>query len=333
MADILNWGLLSTAGINQAVINPIKLSPRSRLVAVASRDGDRARAYALDHGIPIAHTGYDALLEDPNVDVIYNPLPNLMHAEWTIKAADAGKHVLCEKPLVTTLADFDAVAAAAARNNVTVFEAFMYLHHPQTLKLRDLVQSGALGKLQMINSWFHFYLPPAKSDNIRLNKELHGGGFWDVGVYPNSLAVMINGGEAPVEAFATQQIGETGVDVLLNAHLRFADGTVAQISSGLRQHRSAATFVVGDAGAATLATPWKPDLDGPNGIAITYRDREDEVLKNESVDPYICEIRAMEACVLDGAAPVVPLELSRNFLRSALAIYESARVGRVVEVE
>ena len=330
MDEILKWGLLSTAGINRAVINPIKLSPRSQLVAVASRDGDRARAYALEHGIPTAHAGYEALLDDPNVDVIYNPLPNLMHAEWTIKAADAGKHVLCEKPLVTTLEDFDAVSAAAKRNAVTIFEAFMYLHHPQTLLLRDLVRSGALGKLQMINSWFHFYLPPENSDNIRLNAALHGGGFWDVGVYPNSLSVMINGGEAPLEVYATQQIGESGVDVLLNGHLRFKDDVIAQISCGLRQPRKAATYVVGDAGTATIQTPWKPDLDGPGGIAVSYRGKEDELLEPEPVDPYICEVRAMEACVLDGAEPVVPLDLSRNFLRSALALYASARSGQPV---
>ena len=136
MANKIRWGLLSTANINKALIDPIRQAKRSELVAVASRDAAKAQTYAQEHGIPKAYGSYEALLADPDIDVIYNPLPNTMHSEWTIKAADAGKHVLCEKPLVTTLAEFDQVAAAAQRNQVTVFEAFMYLHHPQTRKCR-----------------------------------------------------------------------------------------------------------------------------------------------------------------------------------------------------
>ena len=143
MAKKVRWGLLSTANINKALIAPLQRAERSELVAVASRDSAKASAYAKEYGIPQAYGSYEALLADPEIDAIYNPLPNLLHREWTVKAADAGKHVLCEKPLVTTLADFDEVSAAAARNKVTIFEAFMYLHHPQTLTVLDLVRAGA----------------------------------------------------------------------------------------------------------------------------------------------------------------------------------------------
>ncbi len=125
MSKKIRWGLLSTANINKALLGPLRQSPRSELVAVASRDQAKAAAYAREHNIPTAHGSYEALLADPQVDVIYNPLPNTLHCEWTVKAADAGKHVLCEKPLVITLAELDQVAAAAARNGVTIFEAFM----------------------------------------------------------------------------------------------------------------------------------------------------------------------------------------------------------------
>jgi len=121
MAKKVRWGLLSTANINKALIGPLQQAERSELVAVASRDSAKASAYAKAHGIPKAHGSYEALLADPEIDAIYNPLPNLLHREWTVKAADAGKHVLCEKPLVTTLSDFDQVSAAANRNKVTIF--------------------------------------------------------------------------------------------------------------------------------------------------------------------------------------------------------------------
>lgn len=330
MANKIRWGLLSTAGINRALIEPIRTAERSELVAVASRDPEKAAAYAADWGIPRSHGSYEALLADPDVDVIYNPLPNLLHAEWTVRAAEAGKHVLCEKPVVTTMDDFARIEAAATANNVTVFEAFMYLHHPQTRKVIDLVQNGSIGEPHMVTSWFHFYLPPENSSNIRLNADLHGGGFWDVGVYPNSAAVTLLGGKAPVDVWATQQVGESGVDVLMNAHLRFESGAVAQISSGLRQPGRGGLHVVGDGGEIYVKVPWKPDLEGPNGIELHSRTGKDEFIEHEPVDPYLCEVQAMEACLLDGADPVVPLSLSREFLTSVLAVYASARTGKVV---
>jgi len=159
MSNKIRWGIISTAGINDAVLDPIRWAKRSELAAVASRDLDKAKAYATEKGIPKAHGSYEALLADPDIDAVYNSLPNNLHAEWTIKAAEAGKHVLCEKPVVSTLAELDQVEAAAKTNHVTVFEAFMYLHHPQTLKVNEMIQSGKLGNLQLIVSWFNFYLP------------------------------------------------------------------------------------------------------------------------------------------------------------------------------
>lgn len=336
MSDRIRWGLLSTANINKALIAPLRLATRSELVAVASRDAAKAAAYASEWGIPKAHDSYEALLADPEIDVIYNPLPNTLHAEWTIKAADAGKHVLCEKPLVTTLADFDQVRAAAARNGVAIFEAFMYLHHPQTRRVLELVHEGKLGQVQQINSWFHFYLPPENAANIRLNADLHGGSLWDVGVYPNSAALTIaaaaGAGNLPQRVFASQIIGESGVDVAMRAQLQFANGLVAQISSGFRTPFREATHIVGDAGAFQVAEPWKPGLKGSESqVIFTSSSGHTETLVFPAVDPYLCEIEAMEAIILEGAAPVVPLELSHNFLRSALAIYTAARSADVVQ--
>ena len=136
MTDKIRWGILSTANINDALIDPIRWAGRSELVTVASRNQAKAEAYAQEKGIPKAYGSYEALLADPDIDAVYISLPNTLHCEWTVKAAAAGKHVLCEKPITPTLAELDEVEAAAKANNVTVFEAFMYLHHPQTQKSR-----------------------------------------------------------------------------------------------------------------------------------------------------------------------------------------------------
>jgi xylose dehydrogenase (NAD/NADP) len=335
MPKKLRWGLLSTANINKALLGPLRQSPRSELVAVASRDQAKAEAYAQEHNIPTAHGSYEALLADPEVDVIYNPLPNTLHCEWTVKAADAGKHVLCEKPLVITLAELDQVTAAATRNGVTVFEAFMYLHHPQTRTVLDWVAGGKLGTVQQINSWFHFYLPPERSENIRLNATLSGGSLWDVGVYPTSatlsVAAAAGAGNLPQQVWASQIVGESGVDVAMRAQLQFANQVVAQISSGFRTPFREALHIVGDQGSLHVVEPWKPGLQGHESVVhFTSNTGQQESIVTPAIDPYLCEVQAMEACVLDGAAPVISLEQSRYFLQTVLALYESARSGQSV---
>ena len=299
-------------------------------MAIGSRDLAKAQAYAKQHGIPKAYGSYEALLADPEIDVIYNSLPNGLHCEWTVKAAQAGKHVLCEKPITVTLEELDQIEAAAEANQVTVFEAFMYLHHPQTQMVQKMIATGKLGELQLINSWFNFYLPPENSSNIRLNPALAGGSLWDVGVYPNSLSIVMAQAGAPVEVWANQMIGETGVEVGMRAQLTFANGVVAQISSGFRTPYRGEAYLVGDKGIIHLPTPWKPHLDGEGIIHFTPRDGEQETINVTPINPYLCEIQAMEACILDGAEPIVPLSLSRTFLQSVLAIYDSARSGQVV---
>ena len=332
MSDKIRWGILSTANINDALIDPIRWASRSELAAVASRSQAKAEAYAKEKGIPKAHGSYEALLADPGIDAIYISLPNTLHCEWTVKAAEAGKHVLCEKPITPTLAELDEVEAAAKANNVTIFEAFMYLHHPQTLKVKEMIQSGQLGDLQLINSWFAYYLPPEDSDNIRLAPDLAGGSLWDVGVYPNSLAIVMAQAGAPVEVWASQIKGETGIDVSMVAQLKFANGVVAQISSGFRSPFREGAQIVGSDGRLRINEPWKPHQSG-RGSRIAFDSRADveETIEFPHSDPYQHEVEAMEACVLDGAEPVVPLSLSRDFLRSVLAIYKSADTGQPVK--
>ena len=333
MSRVVRWALLSTANINKALIGPLRRAERSELVAVASRDRERAAAYASQHAIPKIYGSYAALLADPEIDAIYLSLPNGLHAEWAVAALCAGKHVLCEKPLVVSMAEFEQVEAAARSSGATIFEAFMYLHHPQTRRALELVRGGQLGRLQLVNSWFNFHLPPERAANVRLQAGLTGGSAWDVGVYPNSLSITLIGEGAPVEVWAQQTVGESGVDVAMVAQLRFAGGAVAQISSGFRTPFREGVYLTGERGLLQIPHPWKPGLGGQESVmTLTDLDNRSESIVTPPVDPYLCEIQAMEACVLDGAAPLVSLQDSRAFLRSMLAIYASARTGQPVRV-
>lgn len=313
-------------------------APRSELVAVASRDAARGRDFAQREGIPVAHGSYDDLLADDNIDVVYVPLPNTLHSEWAVKAAQAGKHVLVEKPIVTRMDDLDAIEAAARENNVTIFEAFMSLHAPQNRQMIEMVRSGRIGELKLINSWFCYFLPPEDSTNIRLNPHLAGGSFWDVGVYPGSLVLSLAGGRSPERVWATQDVGESGVDVGLAAQMQFANGAVAQIYSGFRSPFVEGVQIIGSDGVIRVSKAWIPGMNtrsehGPNTtIEFSDRDGKTETITVPASNPWQAEVEAMEACVLDGAEPVVPLSQSREFLRTALALHESARTGKAVEL-
>lgn len=334
MSEQIRWGILSTAQINDALIGPIRQVERSELVAVASRSREKAEAYARERGIPKAYGSYETLLADPTVDVIYNSLPNTLHCEWTVRAAESGKHVLCEKPIVTTMAELDQIEAAARANQVTIFEAFMYLHHPQTHIVRELVQAGQLGQLQLISSWYAYYFPPEDQANIRLNPKLAGGALWDVGVYPTSLAIVLAQAGPPVEVWATQYKGDYDVDISMTAQLSFANGVEAQIASSFRSPFPEGAQITGSEGMIQIDEAWKPGLGGKRETQFTLirKGKDKETITIPAIDPYFCEVRAMEACLLDGAEPVVSLSLSRDFLHTVLALYESANSGQPVRL-
>lgn len=333
MADKINWGLLSTAGINRALIPPIRASERSELLGVASRDLAKAKSYAAEREIPKAYGSYEEMLADPDIDAVYISLPNSMHCEWTVKAAEAGKHVLCEKPIAVSLAELDQMEAAGRANNVTIFEAFMYLHHPQTQTALQMVRDGKLGEDLHVTTWFQFYLPPENSQNIRLLPELTGGCLWDVGVYPNSMSITMVDQGVPESVWAQQVVGETGVDVGMRAQMMWPSSAIAQTSASFRTPYREGTHIVGNRGSLQILESWKPGIEGQDSVMIfTDLNRQQEEIVTPAVDPYLCEVQAMEACVIDGAAPVVTFEHSRNFLRNVLTLYRSAASGKVERV-
>ncbi len=319
----LRWGILSTARINRSLIPPMRASPRSELSAVASRSPEVAEAYAKEWGITRALGSYEALVADPGIDVVYNPLPNSLHAEWTIRAVEAGKHVLCEKPLALTAEDVDAVAAAASKAGVVVAEAFMYRHHPQTRKVEELVKGGAIGTLRLVRGCFTFNL--TRERDVRLDPALGGGSIWDVGCYPISFARLLAGAES-LEVVGWQQLGPTGVDEGFTGQLRFPDGVHAQLDSGFRAPLRTLVEVVGSEGTITVSQAFKPEARQPIVLA-----RGDGVERIEAAgDLYLGEVEDMADAVLLGKPPRVSLADSRGNVATIVALLRSAREGRPV---
>ncbi|CAG0931981.1 D-xylose 1-dehydrogenase (NADP+) [Thermoflexales bacterium] len=322
----IRWGLLSTARINRAVMPPIRGSERSELHAVASRDIVKAKEYAKEWHIPHACGTYEELLAREDIDAIYNPLPNHLHAEWSIRAAEAGKHVLCEKPLALSVAEVDQMRAAAKKHNVVITEAFMYKHHPQTLKVLELIAQEAIGELLLIKGAFTFYLD--RPDDVRWVPEWGGGSIWDVGCYPISFARLVANAE-PVEVFGWQATGSTGIDVVFSGQLRFAGGLLAQFDCGFRAPYRTALEIVGTTGSIELASPFKPE--GGEWIKIKRGDRA-ELIESPRGSLYQGEIEDMERAILDGQAPRISLENSRANVGTIVALLESARSGQAVRL-
>jgi len=267
------------------------------------------------------------LLADPDVDVIYNPLPNSLHAEWTIKAAEAGKHVLCEKPLANTVEEVDAMTEAAEKAGIVLMEAFMYRHHPQTIRVKELVESGAIGKLQLIRGSFTFSI--SDEGDVRLNASLGGGSIWDVGCYPISYARLIAGVE-PIEVFGWQTKGQrSGVDETFIGEMRFPNNVYAQFDSGFRTPQRTHIELVGDKGSITLKKPFTPWL---NEEIILINDNEKKIITVPGQDLYLGEVENMADAILDGVPPRMSLADSRNNVATIWALLQSARTGKPVSL-
>ena len=325
MIASLRWGLLGTARINRAVIPPLRASARNTLTAVASRDLAHGRSYAAEWGIPRTFGSYEAMLADPDIDVVYISLPNSLHAEWTIKAAQAGKHILCEKPLAISVEEVDAVTNAAAAAGVVVAEAFMYRHHPQTLKVKELVDGGAIGRLLLIRGGFTFNL--TNPSNIRFAAELGGGSIWDVGCYPISYARTV-AGAPPLEVFGWQETGESGVDVVFAGQMRFPGGVLGQFDSGFRAPERMLMEFVGSEGMISLTNAFKPGVDAQ--FTLLHGDGTTEIISVPGQELYIGEVEDMADAILLGKPTRVSLADSRVNVATILALLRSAQVGKPV---
>ena len=327
----LRWGILSTASIaTEKVIPGIRRAARCEVVAIGSRDVARAEAVAGRHGIPRVHGSYEALLADPDVDAVYVPLPNHLHAEWTIAAARAGKHVLCEKPLATTAAEAERMIEACRAGGVTLMEAFMYRLHPSWVAVRELVASGRIGRLTAVSSWFSYYNDdPANIRNIRA---YGGGALFDIGCYSVNLSRMLFGSEPERVEASIVRDPASGVDVLTSGLLAFAAG-VATFTCTTRAEPDQQVHVYGTEGRISIGIPFNIPPDRPTQVYVTAGGDPPvapatETLTFEPADPYAVEAERFAAAVLDGKPVPTPPEDAVANLRVIERLFEAAESGQ-----
>jgi predicted dehydrogenase len=295
----MRWGVISTGWVARTFINALRESEAARVVAIASRDGNRAAALATELGVPRAYGAYAELLADPEVEAVYIGLPNSMHAEWTIACTRAGKHVLCEKPLATSRAEAEMMFEAAREAGVWLMEAFMYRFHPQTLKVQELIAEGAIGDVRLIRSTFSFTV--TDPNNVRLSAVLAGGALMDVGCYPVNFARMI-AGSAPEHVAAAARWTPAGVDETLAGTLEYPGGAIAQITCSLSASRVHSAEVIGSTGSIELDEAFTTPFDRPTRIRLRRGARgvDAEEIEIAPVNHYRLEAEAFERLVQAG---------------------------------
>ena len=312
------WGILSTARINRLVLAGARQSDGVDVVAVGSRDRARAEAFAREHGIDRAHGSYEELLADPEVDAVYISLPNSLHVEWTLRAIEAGKHVLCEKPFDRRPEEVQRAFDAAERAGLVLMEAFMWRHHPQTRALEDVVRSGRLGEPRIVLSRFSFPLDDLA--NVRMRRELDGGALMDVGCYCVSASRLIAG--EPELAFGRQVVGPSGVDVRFLGTLHFAGDVLAHFECGFDVPSSSRLEVVGSQGTALVPDPWM--------CRDPHVQVGDERIDVDDIDRYRLELENMSDAILGEAEPLLGRADAVGQARTIDALYRSAATGAAV---
>ena len=310
-AGAVRWGVLSTARINAKVLAGARLAPNVDVIAVGSRDGARGSAFAAEHGIERVHGSYEELLADPEVEAVYIPLPNKLHVPWSIKALEAGKHVLCEKPLTRRASDAEAAFDAAERAGRLLMEGFMWRYHPQTEALTRL--AGGIGPLRLVRAAFGFPLPPDLT-NVRLQAELDGGALMDVGCYCVSALRLLGGEPEHVSAVAVR--GGDGVDGRMAAVLRLSGGALGSLDCGFDVPARGVIEVVGEGGTLVAEDPWHgrtPRLT-----------RDGEEIPVEAADPYALELEDFSAAIREGRAPRLGREDAIGQARALQSLYAAA---------
>jgi D-xylose 1-dehydrogenase (NADP+, D-xylono-1,5-lactone-forming) len=320
------FGFLSTARINDHLLAGARASDLVEVLSVASRDQARAEAYALEHGIERAYGGYDALLADADVEAVYVSLPNSLHVDWSIRALEAGKHVLCEKPLTRRPDEAERAFDAAARAGRLLMEAFMYRHHPQTMRVRELVDEGAIGELRAMRAAFSFdLLAERDEEDVRLNAELEGGSLMDVGCYSVSGARLLAGEPERVSGEAVP--APSGVDMAFYGTLRFPGDVVAQFHSSLALPFKQELEVLGTEGSLLVEAPWRVDLGGD---VFLRRVSGEERIEVEEADAYRLELENLAAAIRGDAQLLLGRDDAVGQAAALAALYRSAEAGEAV---
>jgi predicted dehydrogenase len=307
---------MSTARINGSFLAGVREASDVEVIAVASRSRDSAERYAQEHGIERAHAGYDSLLADPEVEAVYISLPNSLHVEWTERALQAGKHVLCEKPLSRRPAEVTRCFDVAERHGRLLMEGFMYRHHPQTRRLTELVAAGEVGAPRLVRAAFSFELPEA--GNVRLRRELDGGALMDVGCYCLSGARLLAG--EPLEVTAQQTLGGDGVDVGFVATLRFPGDVLGHFDAGMSFAARDELELVGEHGSLFLDDPWHCQ----NPVIELRRPEGTERIEIPTADSYRLEAENFSAAIRGREPPLLGREDAVGQARAIEALYRAA---------
>jgi xylose dehydrogenase (NAD/NADP) len=323
---VVRFGFLSTARINEHLLTGARASDVVDVVAVASRDRARAEDYAGANSIERAHGSYDELLADPEVEAVYISLPNSLHVDWSIRALEAGKHVLCEKPLTRRLEEAERAFDAAERAGRVLMEAFMYRHHPQTARVKQLVDAGAIGTLRAMRAAFSFDLLAARdATDVRLNAELDGGSLMDVGCYCVNGARLLAG--EPERVFGEAVPAPSGVDNAFHGTLRFPGDVVAQFHSSLELPFKQELELFGAEGSLLVEAPWRVDLGGD---VILRRASGDERIEVEEADAYRLQLENIAAAIGGDAPPLLGRDDAVGQARAIAALYRSTEAGDAV---
>jgi xylose dehydrogenase (NAD/NADP) len=307
----VRWGILSTARINRKLLAGAREATGVEVVAVGSRDRERGEAFAAEHGIARVHGSYDDLLADPDVEAVYVPLPNSLHVPWAVRALEAGKHVLCEKPLARRAADVEAAFDAAERTGRLLMEGFMWRYHPQTEALVRLAHEVA--PLRVVRAAFGFPLPVEDRGNVRLQEDLEGGALMDVGCYCVS-ALRLLGGEP--ERVSGEAVARGGVDGRFAGVLRFPGDVLGIFDCGFDVPPRGGIEVVGEGGTLVAEDPW-------HGRAPRLT-RDGEEVPVEAVDPYARELEDLSAAIRGGGRPRLGREDALGQAQTIEALYAAA---------
>ena len=320
----VKWGILSTADINRLVIPPARASPKIDLVAVASRDEQRAEEYAQRWEIPRAYGSYEALLTDEEIEAVYISLPNNLHCEWSIRAVEAGKHVLCEKPMSRRAADVEEAFDAAERAGRILTEAFMYRHNPQTKRLRQLVDEGVIGDLRVIRACFSYAM--YDTENIRLRTDVEGGSLMDVGCYCVNGSRLL-GGEPDV-VYGQQLIGPSGTDWVFTGTLRFPGEVFALFDCGTALANRDELEAIGTEGSLFLDDAWH--VDEP--LIELRRDGQVERIELPYENSYGLELENLSDAIRGEAEPLLGRDDAVGNACVIEALFASAERGQPVSL-
>lgn len=327
----LNWGILGTAEIAQKLTLPAMVrANNAEVVAIASRSG-KAKKFADEFSIDTIYNSYDELLADERIDAVYIPLPNHLHKEWTIKAANHKKHILCEKPSSLSAEDTKEMVEVCRKNDVHFSETFMYQYHPQNQRVKQLIDNGEIGDIQHIRSHCAFYLDNTER-NFRLDPKTGGGSLYDVGVYSIHTIREIAGSE-PTSVMGKAVFNENNVDISSNVILNFDNDIVGSFTCGMNTSRYMAYEIIGTKGIIKIPRAYQPDqFDSIGKIEIFYDDGSE---KSETIggDEQKLAIEHFGACVMDAVTPIFPAQHSVKNMKVLDACLESINKDDNVEVE